>query len=213
MFMSKYLATAAVLACTAFSAQAATISAATGLDLGRGDTESNTLQVFSEAQGVVVAGGAVTVDYLVGANLSVGDTASGVSTFSSGQSLTAGTYNSFLVHFDPMSAGSISNIAIDFGETIVGIIVSNSGSSKLLNSTDGLFGTAAAYDDHLGRRTEDSDSFVFTNGTTLTFSLGTNATHIDNIRVLTEVAAVPLPASLPLLVAGFAGLGLIRRRR
>ena len=45
------------------------------------------------------------------------------------------------------------------------------------------------------------------------FSRGTlNATHLIVSRY-GDVAAVPLPAALPLLLSGFAGLGILARRR
>lgn len=210
-FIKGIAISAIAMAASVASANASIVPAA-GFDLTRNTTQSAAVQVFSEQTGVTVGSNAVTLDYLVGGNLNVSDTATGVSNFTSGQSLTAGTYDSFLVHFDPVGAGSAVNIAIDFESTIVGIIVSNAGSSQLLNLSDAIFGTAAAYENHIGRRAEDSDTFSLTNASTLTFNLSTNANHIDNIRVLTQVTAVPLPASLPLLLAGFGGFAALRRR-
>lgn len=45
----------------------------------------------------------------------------------------------------------------------------------------------------------------------VTFNFGSSAGAIDNLRF--ELAAVPVPATLPLLLAGVAGLGWAGRRR
>ncbi|MBM7069139.1 VPLPA-CTERM sorting domain-containing protein [Actibacterium sp. 188UL27-1] len=47
--------------------------------------------------------------------------------------------------------------------------------------------------------------------TSLTFDFGAASGAIDNISF--EVSAVPLPASLPLLLAGFAAVGFVSRRQ
>lgn len=207
----------AALTASAICAQAATISPASGLDLTRNVTESNAVQVFSEAAGVTVGAGAVKVDYVVGSNLAIGATATGFDDLAgTGLSLAAGTYDSYLVHFDPLNGGSISASVVDFGSRIVALILTNSsvsGNIQLLKLSDATFGTAAIYDSHIGRRTESTDTFMLTNASTLSLNLLTNSSHVDNIRVLTEVAAVPLPATLPLLLAGFGGLMLSRRKR
>ena len=212
----KYLSLmAAALIAGASTTQAATFTPADGLDLTRNSTQDANVVAYSEQSDVTVAGGAITVDFLVGANLNVGDSSGGVSTFTSGQALGAGTYNSYLVHFDPDGGGS-ADATFDFGETIVGLILSNAASNggpQLLNLSDATFGAAGTtYDTHVGRRTESTDGFELLSATSLYVDLTTNSNHVDNIRVLT-VAAVPVPASLPLLLAGFGGLAMLRRRR
>lgn len=129
-FKSAAIATAVIFS-TTLAAGATTISPSAGLKLGKNHTESSEIQVFSERSDVSVGAGDVTVDYLVGSNLNVGDTVSGVNTFSSGFALAAGTYDSFLVHFDPdveRSAATQSDTkTVEFGQKIIGIILSNGG--------------------------------------------------------------------------------------
>ncbi len=219
--MKSILSLAAATVLSAGVAQASTINPGDFLvadgttDLSRGTTESAEVQVYAEQFGVTVGAGAVTVDFLAAA-LAPGAATSGVSNFASGSALGAGTYNSFLVHYDPAGAAAITDVVIDFGETIVGLILSNSDGSTLLNVSDAIFGSAGTYDDHLGRRTESADSFSVDGSVLNLLSLSTNAVHVDNVRVLTQTAAVapvPIPASLPLLLAGLGGVAALRRRK
>ena len=208
----RMLAAASVVTLAAAPAFASTVSggSAAGLDLTRNVTQGADAVVYSEATGVT-AGSSVTVDFLVGTNLSVGVATSGIDTFASGQALTAGTYDSHLIHFDPNGRGSVLG-SWDFGATIVAIILSNNGVQTLLNDTDSLFGAAGTtYDDHLGRRTESDASITLISGTSLAFDLRTNANHVDNTRVLTEVASVPLTTSA-LLLSGFGAMDVMRRK-
>lgn len=191
----------------AAGAQAATI------DLTRTSSlQSASATLYSERTGVMPRDGAVTVDYLVGTNLNVGDSFDGIDTQNGGQSLGAGSYDSFLIHFNPNGRGS-TNSSFTFAGDIVAIILSNSGTSTLLNDSDGIFGDldAFTYDTHRGRRTERHDDLTLVDAKTLSFTLSTNANHIDNIRVIT--AAVPLPASLPLFLVGLGGFAALRRRQ
>jgi len=210
---------AAAFALSTLAAQATTVTSADfivadgGTDLSRNTTQNDDVQVFAEQTGVTVTEGEVTVDYLASALTADAETF-GISSLLAGTPLGAGTYDSFLVHFDPDGGGSIADVVIDFGADIVALIVSNTGGgTTLLNTSDAIFGAGGTYDTHLGRRTEDNDSFSISGSELTLISLTTNANHIDNIRVLTEVAAVPLPASLPLMLAGLGGVAALRRRQ
>jgi len=219
----------AIATVMAFSgmAQAATVSAAEVLptSLVRGEVQGPNARLFAEQTGVTVTDGQVTVDYLA-ADLTLGDVYNGVTNFVSGSPLGAGTYDSFLIHFDPVGAASTTG-SFSFAGDIVAIILSNgSGNTDqtspngLLNVSNGVFGVGTTtYESHVGRRAEGaplvntSDTFSLISATEISFDLTTNAEHIDNIRVITQVAPVPLPAGGLLLIAGLGALALQRRRK
>lgn len=216
--MKTTLALATLLGFAAVNAQAVTV----GVDLSQGGFESNTAIIHAEGTEVAVGAGEVTVDYAVGTNLSVGDTVSGVNQFQAGVDLAAGLYNSFLIHFDPLTASGSDIQTFDFDTDIVAIIVSNGAGSgnvadgttdQLLNISDLVFGVGDTYEQTISRRSEGNDSITLLSGNSLTVDLRTSGNFIDNVRVITEVAAVPVPASLPLLLAGFGGLAALRKRR
>lgn len=219
-------AIAAVAAMTAMS-QAATVSSADVLpaSLERGVTQGPQARLFAEQTGVTVAEGDVIVDYLA-SDLAFGDVNNGVTDFQSGFDLGSGTYDSFLIHFDPIGAGSTTG-SFTFAGDIVAIILSNGTGNTdqtsprgLLNVSNDVFGVATTtYDSHVGRRAEGTpsgntgDTFVLVSAKELSFDLTTNQQHIDNIRVITQLAPVPLPAGGLLLIAGIGALALQRRRR
>lgn len=67
--------------------------------------------------------------------------------------------------------------------------------------------TGSAYDNYFST----SGLLDWTNVTQLTFNFGRNSGAIDNLRY--EIAPVPLPASLVLLLAAMGALGFAGRRR
>ena len=131
MRLIGFAALAAV--CLATATQASTIN------LSRNATQSSAAVVFEERSTVTVGANRVTVDYLLGSNLSVGDSFKGINTQNNGLSLTAGTYASSLVHFDPLVKGSTSG-TFSFAGDIVALILSNKGTSRLLNDFEYFFG-------------------------------------------------------------------------
>lgn len=218
--MKKILALAATVAISAFGAQASTF------DFTQGASENRMPQLIAEATGVTVGDGDVTVDYAVGANLMVGDDFSGTSQFSDGVALAGGTYNSYLIHFDPTNNTSrrMKEMTFTFAENIVGIILSNGAGTgnnadgvtdQLLNLSDRIFGLAgASYEQTISRRSENSDDMTLLTANSLFVNLATNNGYIDNIRVLTAApSVVPVPASLPLLLVGLGGIAALRRRK
>ncbi|MEO9572546.1 MAG: VPLPA-CTERM sorting domain-containing protein [Tateyamaria sp.] len=219
---------AAVIATTSMT-QAGTVSPTETLpaNLRLGVTQGSDARLFAEQSNVTVGQGDVEVDYLA-SSLVFGDVNFGVTDFvtGSGIELGAGTYDSFLIHFDPFNANSTSG-SFTFAHSIVAIILSNgSGNTDrfsplgLLNVSDRTFGgDSTTYESHLGRRAEGKasgrtgDTFVLESANEISFTLTTNKTHIDNIRVITQVAPVPLPAGGLLLIAGLGALAVQRRRK
>lgn len=192
------------------------------VSLVQGATEGATPIIVTEQQNLAVKGGQLDVDYLVGTNLSVGDTVGGVNNYSGAIGLEGGVYDSFLIHFDPVgrpSSAVAGSATFDFVGKVVALVVSNgSGSNataaKLLNESDMVFGLPSyTYETNLARRSEANDLMTLVDATTLSVNFLTRNQYIDNIRVITEASAIPLPATLPLLLAGFGGLAAMRRKR
>ena len=205
----------------AVSTALATMSHASNLDFSHGATPTNSgAIVVSEGEDVAVAAGDLAVDYLVGGNLIAGQTVSGVSTYVSGTDLPTGSYDSFLVHFDP-DVNSETTQTVSFTGDIIALIVSNGSPNdpsapSLLNLSDAIFGGNNTYETVLSRRSEDTDMFTLVDANTLTFSFITHRNYVDNIRVITTTtpAPVPVPASLPLLLTALgSGVALRRLRR
>ena len=211
---------------SASSVQALSVSAAEALpaDLTRNAYEGAGASLFKEKSGVTVADGSVTVDYLA-ADLTLGTTYTGVTNFSSGSALGAGTYDSFLIHFDPdIARGNASTSGtFTFAGDVVALILSNGRGNKsktspngLLNVSDATFGDTT-YDTHVGRRAEgntaNGDKLAMLSANTIQYSFTANSNHVDNIRVITEVAPVPLPAGAALMLTAIGGLVAFRRKK
>lgn len=214
--MYRFFSTVVTAVLVSTAAHAGTIN------LMQGVTEATTPRLFTEARTLRVKSGDVDVDYLVGTNLSLGGTVGGVDNFATSLALESGVYDSFLVHFDPVGepASPVPGSAtFGFAGKIVALIVSNGSSvvasaSTLLNDSDAIFGlSGSVYETNLGRRSETGDLMQLVDENTLAVSFTTRNAYVDNIRVITQAAAVPLPASLPLLLAGFGGLAAMRRKR
>lgn len=210
-------------------------SFATTLDFTRGATESVGAQVIAESQNVAVGSDEVIVDFLVG-DLTIGQQFRGLNWQEGGSFLGAGTYDSTLIHYDPLDSVDAFRKTgqVSFDTSIVAIILSNASRTestrRLLNLSDATFGiTGATYLRSTGRRAEGKDLFTLVDDRTLAYDFHTLAQYIDNVRVITAarttrsftsgsssssggMAVTPVPASLPLLLAGVGGLVYMRRR-
>lgn len=103
----------------------------------------------------------------------------------------------------------------DFSSTIVGINVFANSVALALAGTPGFWNyqpTGATYGQMTSAFTATSTS---TSISIQSIAFGSRVFMIglDNVSVTGPVAAVPVPAALPLLAAGIAGLGFIARRR
>jgi len=226
--MKTTFAMAAAFAVAGVASNAATLT--------NGSTESNTAILVEGATSVTIDASkpTVLVDFLVGDNLAAGDTFTGINAFTSGIALTNGTYDGFLVHFDPIgdSGRTSTSGSFEFSNDIIGVILSNgasaasgaddnvTGTAQLLNASDALFGAAGdTFENGVGRRSEGSGSRADTfelsaDGRTLFFNFTSGGEFIDNVRVITEAApAVPVPAALPLMLVGMGGFAAMRRKQ
>mgnify|MGYP000090622030 CR=1 FL=1 len=175
-----------------------------GLDLRWGHTESNQVQSFNEEQNTYINNDQVNVDYLLGNNLFVGDSINGIRHSNSNLTLAAGTYNSHLLHFDPLgtSGGQVSNSRFTFEEDIVAIIL---GGNYLKLSDDIFGGTGTIYQNDNSRRLEPHDFLTFESSNTLVLDrLLVGKYWIDNARVITQT--VPEPGPMALFCLGLLGL-------
>ena len=128
--------------------------------------------------------------------------------------ISAGTeINSHFVHKDTLGGTvTLSGTAI-FDGTILGIIASPGN----LDSSDSLLGlSGTTYPFGLDRRGtqigEVGDSITFA-GNTLTLTSATSS-RPDQLRVITAVSTVPVPAAVWLFGSGLLGLvGMARRKR
>lgn len=210
----KTLACATVVA-TGFATASQAVTVDNGLIVGnsleQGATESNEVLLIREKLQVTTME-AVRVDYLLGANLDVGDTVRGINRATSAQDLEAGLYNSYLLHFDPIASSSVEQLfTLGKNEQIVAIIVSNRGLGRLLNQSDDVFGLdGVTYEDNTARRAENNERITLTSANSIFFRARANARFTDDVRVITQV--VPLPAGAALLLTGVLAFGALRRK-
>ena len=182
-----------------------------GNSLEQGVTESNNVLLIREVVQRTTTE-TVRVDYLLGSNLEVGVGVRGVNQASSAQDLDAGTYNSYLLHFDPFRGSSVEqSFTLADNERIVALIVSNRQLGRLLNQSDDVFGLAGVtYEDNTARRAENNERITLTSANSILFGARANSRNIDNVRIITQV--VPLPAGAALLLTGVLGFGALRRK-
>lgn len=121
--------------------------------------------------------------------------------------ISAGTrVASHFVFFDPLTwshqAGSVT-----LSERVIGVLTS----TWLLDWTDFLAAPTVDYRTPYLRGIENPDVVTFSGNTVYVDWIA--STPGDYIRVLTEVAPVPLPGTAALMLGGLAGLAAMRRRR
>lgn len=184
------------------------ISGVVVADVSEGASQNANIQAFSEDINVLTTD-AIDVDYDV---TDAGAALTGFSSGNGGGTLVAGTYNSYLLHFDPTASGTASDAVFTFAGNIVALIVN----VDFLTATDSVFNSITtdfnSGDNVLGRRSENTDTFTFVANALTVNLLSTNATNVDHIRVITlaDAAEVSAPTTMMLILMGFAALGFRR---
>ena len=97
---------------------------------------------------------------------------------------------------------AVSFLGFDFLDDESVTVTDNNNNSAVVGT-----GSGSSFDNFLTA----SGLLGWTDVTSLTFDFGGNSGAIDNLEF--EIAAVPVPASLPLMLAGLAGFGFASRRR
>lgn len=189
------------------------LSGAVITDLSQGASENSDIQGFEENINVTL-GTAISVDYDISdASNSLSGFSTNVGNGGGSGSLVAGTYNSYLLHFDPVGAGDIIEASFTFSDNIVAVVAS----IDFLQATDSAFNSITtdynSGDNVNGRRSEVDDLFSFI-GNTITLRLfSTNSANVDHLRVITSnesTQVVNSPVAMSLFLLGLAGLSARR---
>tara|TARA_R110002072_G_C7976558_1_gene535549 strand:+ start:17266 stop:17922 length:657 start_codon:yes stop_codon:yes gene_type:complete len=180
-----------------------------GLNLNWSKSESNTLQAFDENQNISIKSDSINVDYLMGENLNVGQSFTGVNRSNSGLYLKEGTYSSQLLHFDPLGTkrGQIQNARFEFTDSIVAIILGG----EYLRLSDYLLGNAnTLYDTSSSRRMETNDFFTLESSNTLLVDkVSVGRYWTDDVRIITQKVSEPSSWA----IFGLGLLGLVGARK
>lgn len=193
------------------------------LDLTVDTVESQTdMFVLIENQGVVVTAeftvDSTTSGLFIGANSSFGGPAPNLVPGTIGVGLVV---DSFLLHIDnvpsSLGGGTINPgdlvASVTFDAPIIGVIAL----APQLNASDSLFQPANTIYQFGGPRgffDSRLDTFEVSSDLRTIIVTPSVGTFMDEIRVIVaSPSVIPVPAALPLLLTGLAGLGLIGWRR
>lgn len=218
ILVGAFLLTSAVTSTSAFAGISSVtgdgiLSGAVTTDLSHGASENNDIQGFEEDINVTL-GTAISVDY------DISDASNSLSGFNTNVgggggsgSLAAGTYNSYLLHFDPVGAGDIIEASFTFSDNIVAVVAS----IDFLQATDSVFNSITtdfnSGDNANGRRSEADDLFSFIGNTITLRMFSTNNANVDHLRVITSnesTQVVNSPVAISLFLLGLAGLSARR---
>lgn len=123
--------------------------------------------------------------------------------------ISSGTIvNSFLLHYDKQSGNPTITAKFTFDSQILGLIFT----TARLDASDLLRPVGQSMNVGGNRGLDDPGDVVISNDLrTVTFIAG--GTNIDQVRIITDTAAIPEPGTYALIGTGMMALGLFRRRR